>query len=277
MLFSSQDYLAALNAVLVEHDLGLIEIVPENPTAAELKDGVIAALRAGQRGRFDEEFWVNKFNHADRLVQLNVVALAFNELGEKPMLQGEDWQPVRNPFVLRDIAGKISKATRAIERRHGRVVQIRASKLALQDWGIGELSEQANIQANTSPSFGFMAEMPHRASNTPKGTFTTGDAKLYYFENPLTIGSVTAGIDPPYKYPQVVVVFDQDEPLLIIRAEENALGGHFLCSLDKHGQHIVWGEMNLGTRDDFVRMAGELLLKIKHGEGGRVDIRPLKS
>lgn len=139
MLFSSEAYSAALNALLAEHDLGYIELVPENPFAARLKDGMMSAFRAGTRLRFDEEWWVATFNNESRVVQLNFVVMGFNELGMRPMLAGEDWQPVGNPLVLRNIESKLDKAGRYIARRHGKVVRLRTSRLALKDWGLADI------------------------------------------------------------------------------------------------------------------------------------------
>jgi len=99
---------------------------------------------------------------------------------------------------------------------------------------------------------------------------------LRYYENPRTIGSVTAGIEPHYRYPQVVVISDEKRPLLIIRSEQNAQGSLFFCSLDANGRHSNWGEVALLTRDNFVRKAGKLLLRIKYGEEGRVELKTQK-
>ena len=134
MLFASQAYLAARTAILAEHDLGYIELVPENPFAARLRDVIMSAFRAGTKIRFDKETWVAMFNHASRLVQLNFIAMGFNELRERPMLAGEDWQLVQNPMVIRNIESKLDKAARDIARRHGKMVRLRNSRLALKDF-----------------------------------------------------------------------------------------------------------------------------------------------
>ncbi len=128
-MFASQAYQAALNALFAEHHLGYIELVPENSFAGELKDGILSALKVGDRTRFGTNYWIKSFNRAGRLVQLNFVAMGLNELGLRPMLPGEDWLPVRNPWVIRNIESKLSKATRYIERRHQQAVRIRDSRL----------------------------------------------------------------------------------------------------------------------------------------------------
>ena len=138
-MFASQAYKAALDALLVEHNLSYVELVPQNPYAEKLRNGILSALRAGDHSpRFDEDYWINSFNHADRVVQLNIVVLAFDQLGARPLLQGEEWSIVGNPWVLENIETKLNKARRDLERRHGQAIQIRSSKLLLEDWGLSD-------------------------------------------------------------------------------------------------------------------------------------------
>ena len=101
-MFFNTSYSAALAALLAEHNLGYIELVPQNPFAKELKEGIISAFRAGDRTHFDQDWWVSTFNASSRSVQLNFVALGLNELGHRPILEGV-WPRVRNPMVLNNI------------------------------------------------------------------------------------------------------------------------------------------------------------------------------
>jgi hypothetical protein len=139
-------------------------------------------------------------------------------------------------------------------------------------------SQQPNAKANeekAEASNYFKSELPHLGVNRNGGQFRSGDMLLLYYENPRTIGSVVAGIEPPYKYPQVIVASDDQRPLVIIRTEQNASGKLFLCSLDANGHHANLGEVTPMSRDDFVRRAGELLSPMKYGEGGRVELKTL--
>jgi hypothetical protein len=137
----------------------------------------------------------------------------------------------------------------------------------------GPIQERTTEEATETTHIYFMSELPHPDVNRADGVFRTGDVLLHYYENPRTIGSVAAGIEPPYKYPQVIVVSDDERPLVIIRTEQNALGGLFLCSLDANGRHANWGEVTSMSRDNFVRRVGELLLQMKYGEKGRVELK----
>jgi hypothetical protein len=105
--------------------------------------------------------------------------------------------------------------------------------------------------------------------NRSNGDFKTGDLLLRYYENPQTVDSVMAGIESAIRCPQVVVVLDQgQQPLMIIRSEENASGGFFLYSLDFRGNHENWGPVETMNRDDFVKRAVEVMLEMKQGSSG---------
>lgn len=262
MLFASQAYLAALNALLAEHDLGFIELVQENPFAAKLKEGVISAFRAGTRVRFEDDSWIARFNHSDRLLQLNFVAMGFNELGERPMLAGEDWQPVQNPMVIRNIEGKVDKANRYLHRRHGKVVRLRNSKLAITDWGIADLSDRPPPHSTGahSPSVHFMSELPHPDFNKPVDVVPLGSLLLMYYENVRTIGQVTVGGPALFKFPQVAVVVDEPkQPHFIVRVEESAFGTAMLGVVHPSGSHSNYGPFSRTNRSAFIRKVGEVL------------------
>jgi hypothetical protein len=111
----------------------------------------------------------------------------------------------------------------------------------------------------------FMSELPHPEANKPLGTFKSrrGDTSLRYYENPHTIGAIVSGIAPAYRYPQLVVVSDEDSPLAIFRIEQNASGACFLCSLDANGKHDNYGQCSMTDRDSFVKKVGQVMKQIK--------------
>lgn len=106
----------------------------------------------------------------------------------------------------------------------------------------------------------FMSELPHPDVNRPGGVFRSGDLLLTYYENPRTVGSVVAGIEAAYEYPQVVVVSGKDCPVLIIRVECSA-DMSFLCSLDAHGRHVNFEPYKPTDRDSFIKKAEEVIMK----------------
>ncbi len=107
----------------------------------------------------------------------------------------------------------------------------------------------------------FVSELPHPGFSRPDSVFKAGNILLKYYENPRTIGSVAAGLEAAPMYPQVVVVYDGDRHLQIIRTEENISGCLFLCSLDADGGCAILDDVAPTSCDEFVRRVGDLLLK----------------
>ena len=260
MLFKSPSYSAALAALLAEHNLGYIELVPQNSFAAELKDGIITAFRVGARDghRFDPQYWIDTFNHANRLVQLNFVAFGLNELGHDPMLEGA-WPRVNNPLALTNIEGKLEQAQRYIKRRHGTLVRIRNSRLNIVDWGLADQSGESEHKRAQAPNLTFAGTIPDSEFSKPI-EFKFGEFMIAYYENPRMIGE-TVGIPPLFKYPQLAVVHAPhatDPRRLVVRVEASGIGVPMLCSLDPAGNHKVLGEWSNNDRDSFVNRVVEI-------------------
>jgi hypothetical protein len=160
MIFRSRAYSAAVNALFAEHDLSYIELAPRNPFAAKLKDAVISAMKSGHRRAFDEQHWMHCFNTEERVIQLNLVAFGFMELGMEPLLGGR-WEPVYNPFVIRGIEAKLEKAGRHIQWRYPakldaftpqKSIRLRSGKLSLHDWGLADLENDTGSSAAGWPA-----------------------------------------------------------------------------------------------------------------------------
>ncbi|HMN50775.1 MAG TPA: hypothetical protein PKB01_01775 [Xanthobacteraceae bacterium] len=117
----------------------------------------------------------------------------------------------------------------------------------------------------------FMTELPVAHKNRPVATYKSGDLTMYYFESPITIGEDNTGASSPYEYPQVIVVCDSKQPLLIVRIETGSHGS-FLCSIDCNGSRTNLEKMRPLSKDDFVKKVGEVLMKMKYGDAGKVEI-----
>lgn len=260
-MFFTSSFSAALTALLAEHDLGYIELVPQNSFAKELKEGIIGAFRVGAREghRFERQWWIEKFNGSSRLVQLNFVAFGLNELGLDPLLE-EYWPRVQNPMVL-NIERKLDKAKRYVERRHGTRIQIRESRLRLEDWGLVDQFYESAQTPKDAPNLTFMSTFPDSGSCTPV-QLKFGDFVISYYENPKTIGE-DLGIPDLFTYPQVAIVSALDEAdsqlsQLSVRVENSSFGVPMLCSMDAAGTHSNFGEWSQTDRDSFVRRAVEI-------------------
>ena len=258
-MFSSQAYLAARNALLTEYDLGYIVLAPSNPFAERLKDKILSVFNAGSPTRLDTEWWVKTFNYSHRVVQLNFVAMGLNELGFPPMLEGETWSPVPNPLVVRNIEGKLAKAGRKIQRRHGIVVRLSTSRLSLEDWGLADSFEKTSVNAEnaTQPHITFMSELPHSDHNKPSNMIQSGGLLIMYYENVRTIREIEDGLGL-YKYPQVAVVMTKEDPLLIVRVEESSFGTSMLCSVSPTGNRSNLGSYLKTDQDTFISKVIEI-------------------
>jgi hypothetical protein len=87
------------------------------------------------------------------------------------------------------------------------LIRLLKSRLASMDWGLADLSKHAqNIDEQITPSTIFMTALPHPKFNTPARMVELRGVLFMYYENPRTIGEITAGISPLNKCPQAVVV-----------------------------------------------------------------------
>ena len=265
-MFETQAYLAAVNALIAEHALSLVELVPQNPFAKQLKDGIHRGVLAGTRGTRDSDWWLKQFNHADRLVQLNFVAIGFNELEEAPSLPREYWRAVRNPMVVRGIANKLPKAHRYILRTHGLTVRLRTARLVLTEWGLSETSMSSSpgqeervspAASSAKPHMTFMTELPHPEVNVPLDLVKVGNMTFLYYEHPKTIG-VVAGMPSMFDYPQCVVVSDESNPLMIVRAETSA-HGTMLCVVEPDGRRLNFGHFAVTDKRAFLLKATSIV------------------
>ena len=261
-LFAQQAYLAAVNALLAEYDLGLIGLVPENSFAATLKESVISSLGSDTGNRFDQKKLVESFNKESRLVQLNFVAMGLEKLGHRPFLAGENWQPVKRPLLIKDIESKVDKATQDISNRHGVIVKIQSSRLSIKEWGLAD--EQTEhipqpVLADEEPSIKFMQELPDPNSNQPAGIIQSGSALVMYYENAKTIGEMALKKIVLYKYPQVaVIVSEEKKPILIVRVEESSLGTSMLCAIEPTGIRSNFGPFSSTDQNTFLRKVKEV-------------------
>jgi hypothetical protein len=259
-MFETQAYLAAVNALLTEHDLSLIELVPENSFVRKLRDGIHQGFLAGARGRRDDDWWLRTFNHAERVVQLNFVAIGFNELRMPPMLPREHWRPVRNPMVVRGVEHKLPKARAYFQRAHGIDIQLRRSKLVILDWGLSEAGTAQTVGAAQAeaPDTMFMSELPHSSTSVPKHKVTVGTKTFLYYERPKTIGQIVGGGPGMFDYPQCAVIADGSTPLMIVRIEDSGFGS-MLCVITPEGRRSNLGPFEITDARSFLLKVSEVV------------------
>lgn len=109
-LFGMPSFAGSTNALLVELTLPTLT----DPQRGELKVRVIEFLQnVGPLGMSSDTALAN-LNHASRITQLNLLAIAMKELGYKPALSTERLRKIHDPFAP-DLVDE--HALRAVARR----------------------------------------------------------------------------------------------------------------------------------------------------------------
>lgn len=90
----NKGFAASSNALLAEYMLPDLSADIKNQVRAQ----IAYIFRAGGFSNISDEYVYTKFNSSPRQIQLNLIAIALNDIGIQPSLKGEFWQEVRNPF-----------------------------------------------------------------------------------------------------------------------------------------------------------------------------------
>ena len=263
-LFSSPSAKAAVNALLAEHCLNQIELVPENPQSNVLRIALKNVFRSAGGAPYDDEYWVNMFNAEDRTIQLNLVAMALNELGQHPSVQRTNWRQVANPLVLHDVRQHIVNARAEIARKYGPSIALKSGKLKIFEWGLGEDSYQSvhsqeeDSATSGSPAELFMIQLPDSDANVPNKVYQFGRFTIMYYENAKTIGEVL-GIPNTIVAPLVAVVTVGDSPHCLYRIEQSLFGTSMMCKLEPNGMSLNYGPFDLKDKSKFLARIEELI------------------
>jgi hypothetical protein len=73
------------------------------------------------------------FNDTDRAAQLNFIALALGEMGASPMLEGQFWHPIKNPFSVSVDRDTIEFVARRLRGQYGETITLRQRPFAIVD------------------------------------------------------------------------------------------------------------------------------------------------
>ncbi len=139
-----EKFAAATNAILAEHLLFTVELVPQNPFAKFLMDQIISVCQAsgvGNTGAVAIDF----FNARSRFEQLNLIAMALAELDQVPMLGREVWVPVRNPFTAAlNNEGHVRAVKARLKSAYGVDVEFRRGKFRIERWGLRDTARDSD-------------------------------------------------------------------------------------------------------------------------------------
>lgn len=85
------------------------------------------------RGR-SAEFFVAHFNQANRVQQLNAIALALGELDMPPSIRGETWHWLTHPFAVPTDAKDLKVSAFHFLNRHGVAINVGTESIDLLTW-----------------------------------------------------------------------------------------------------------------------------------------------
>lgn len=178
-------------------------------------------------------------------------------------IQGENWKPIQNPFVIRDIEGSLEKAFRDYARRHGTIVKLKSSRLALKVWGLADMPEGAiRVLEKSSAGPSFMAELPHPETNTPLQILQSGPLTIMYYEDSRSIAQVEGAVPEFFKYLQMSVIVDQQRrPAFIVGVEEGSLGTSMLCAIAPSGTRSNLGQFARTSQQAFVSKSVQVAME----------------
>ena len=138
------------NALLAEHSMSLTELDPENSFAATLKGAVIKTYRVSGIQNYSPDTAADSFNELSRFEQLNILAMALNEMGHSPVLRGAHWMPVKNPFGDRIDDALIESISKQLTEKHRAPVQLATGQFAVTEWGIADIKSSTGARADQS-------------------------------------------------------------------------------------------------------------------------------
>ena len=120
----------ANNALLAEHILPHLT----SDMILQLKEQIFYIFRAGGFPNITDEFVVEKFDSSERVVQLNCIAIALNDLGVQPNLENEFWLEVRNPFRADETSySEFKSVRRRLNLMHKIDIEIKQERLVFNE------------------------------------------------------------------------------------------------------------------------------------------------
>lgn len=127
----TKGFSTATNALLAEATLPKLDASQRN----RIKSKVLQVLKSGGMARHSDEYLSSFFDRQPRLVQLNFVAIACQELNIKPAIDGEIWCDVKNPFLPNAYDDSDILAVRDRLRTQRRAeISVKAGQLSLSEF-----------------------------------------------------------------------------------------------------------------------------------------------
>ena len=254
ILPSPKKLAAATNALLAEHILQHVELTPDNPFAKELRDKIVDVWRVSGFPNIEESMVVDSFNRRSRFVQLNIIAMAFNELGHDPMLPNEIWHSVSNPFVPGlDNDAHVQAVVKRIQSNHGIYLQIPSRRFQLKEWGLSKGDSPGDYAKNDHEDAAYTTVRPNgdlekKGALLEHPMITGGGKDLRSYNFGKYKGVLVEAPDSfgPIKYGYVLIVFGKEdkEPVLFVTSEKNEMQATLLAMAAENDPELA-SELNL--------------------------------
>ena len=127
-----------------------------------------------------------------------------------------------------------------------------------------------NQEGSGEPALNFISDLPHPEHSRIVKAFQYQRFSITYYRNPKSYREIIAGFAPLYKYPQVAMVEEHNEPMLLIRTEESLHGTSFICSLSRNGVHRNFGEFPEGDTASFLQRVVEEVSRLDTSKENRL-------
>lgn len=129
-LLGIPSFSGATNALLVEMVLPTLT----DEQRRQIKNKLVSIYRNGGSPRASEESALSSISSSGRIVLLNFIALALNELGYLPPLKNEDWSVVRNPFHDETTESNLWAVSKRLKSTHGVNVSVGVGLVDFDSW-----------------------------------------------------------------------------------------------------------------------------------------------
>ena len=183
-------------------------------------------------------------------------------------------------YNIQDVAGK-SAARRSMEKLFRKPFHEVPGIYAILEKQIPALRARAPSPADVADSQGtrhrekspgqpnvlFISQLPDPSESRRERVYKYRRYSVSYYRNPKSYGEVVARIPSLYNYPQVAVVDEGNEPVLIVRTEQGVGNRAFICSLSRDGSRRNLGEFESTDPEIFLqRVTGEVSRLDAHKE-----------
>jgi hypothetical protein len=130
MLSGGAGIAGANNAHLAELVIQNLSISEKKIVATRIAD---ITRRSGFPNMTDAQAY-DMFNSNERLAQLNLIALAFNEMGFPSPVPGESWMPVARPLMPSTDAKDLETNAGHFRRKYGKTVSVGSKSIDIWSW-----------------------------------------------------------------------------------------------------------------------------------------------